>query len=185
MHFSHFHLQLRADAKFNLIVTRILGQYITFRAKKTAANRSLGNEQVMEICAEIWNQIDRFVGPNYAQIIMILLLTTPQDYALDVVLYPLFNKTHELILRQQRQTLPEIIVIILAVLFYRHWIKMCTTKEDTNRHNKKAMTSLQKNFDSDPMFPWFKKEVLPEYMVFVRSVDDRIYHSYSYKETIW
>lgn len=172
---------MKSDAKFNLIATRILGQYITFRAKKTAANKLLGSEQVMEICQEIWGQIESFVGPNYAQIIMVLLKTTPDIYSLDVILYHLFNKTHELIIRQQKQpqTLPQVIVIILAVLFYKHWYEMFTTKKDRRVHENKAWLSLKTNFGVLP------DDVASELMVFVRSVDDRFHHAFLGKWKIW
>lgn len=182
MFFFSFQLQLRADAKFNLIVTRILAQYINFRARKTAANKLLGKEQVLEICQEIWQQIDSFVGSNFVQVIMILLRTDPKDYKLDVVLYPLFDKTHELVLRQQRQTFPEILIIILAVLFYKHWLQMCTRKEDKEMHTNKALTSLRKNFERMP------EKVDKKFIGFIRRVDDRFYQTYRYnryKRTIW
>lgn len=171
-------LQLRADARFNLIVTRILAQYISFRARKTAANKSLSKEQIHEICYEIWQQMDSFVGLNFSQRILILLRTDPKDYKLCVVLYHLFEWTHQLILRQQRQTLPEVLVIILVVLFYKHWLQMFTATVDKKLHTKMALTSLEK-------FGCLPRNFDQKFNIFIRMVDDRFYHAYLGKWTIW
>lgn len=170
-------MQLRADAKFNFIVTRILGQYINFRARKTAAIK-WSHEQDKEICQEIWQQMDSFVGSNFVHVIMVLLRTNAEDYKLDCVLYYLFEKTHELILRQQRQTFPEVLIIILAVLFYKHWLQMFRKKQDKISHKEIGKTSLERNFDL------FEQGLEEKWVRFIRC-DDRILQTYLYKGKIW
>lgn len=173
---------MRCDAKFNAIVTRMLGQYINFRARKTAADIKLGNDEVTEICKEIWQQIDSFVGSNYPQVIMVLLLTHTRNYPLDVVLYPLFDKTHELIQRSLSPSFPKILVIILAVLFYKHWLQMCTTDVDVKTFTDKAKISLEK-FGLLP----FKNDIPKKYIGLTRYVDDKIkqYMYYVKNRKVW
>lgn len=176
-----FHLlQLKSDSKFNFIVTRILGQYVNFRARQTAANTLLGKEQVQDICEDIWNKINTFVGPYYTHLIMVMLRTDAKNYPLDVVLYPLFNKTHEVFLRQQRQPFPQIVTIIVAVLFYKHWLEMCTRKRDRQIHREKACTALKKNFDCIKSLTNEEKE---KFSGFQRRVDDRFYHLYKFRHS--
>lgn len=170
-------MQLRADAKFNLIVTRILGQYINFRARKTAAMK-WGKEQDKEIAREIWQQMTSFVGSNFVQVIMVLLRTNAEDLKLACLLYYLFEKTHELILRQQPQTFPEVLIIILAVLFYKHWLQMFPKKQDFKPHLLNGITSLEKNFEI------FEQHLEEKWVRFIRC-DDKILQTYLYKGKIW
>lgn len=164
-----------------MIIIRILGQYVNFRARKTAANKSLVKDQINDICKELWLQIDAFVGFNVMQVIMVLLRTDAKDYPLDVVLYPLFEKVHELFLRgrYQRQTYPEMLTFIITVLFYKHWQLMFTEKEDRKRHGTTALVSLKKNFSRMP------ENTEKKFEGFIRRIDDRIHHAFLYKKTAW
>lgn len=152
---------------------RILGQYVNFRARKTAANKLLVRDQIKEICKEIWMQIVGLVGSNFMQIIMVILRTDVKDYPLDVVLYPLCDKIHEVFLRKWhgRKNFPEILTFIIAVLFYKHWLLMFTVKKDRLKHVKRAMNSLDLNFSTMP------EDTEGRYGFFIRRVDDRIFHT--------
>lgn len=154
---------------------------MNFRARKTAANKSLVKDQINEICKELWLQIDAFVGSNVMHIIMILLRTDPKDYPLDVVLYPLFEKIHELFLRGRyhRQPFPDILTFIITVLFYKHWLLMFTAKEDRLRHGNIAKASINKNFARMP------ENTEKKFEGFIRRIDDRIHHTSLYKKTAW
>lgn len=112
-------------------------------------------------------------------IIMVLLRTDAKDYPLDVVLYPLFEKAHELMLRgrHKRQSFPEILLFILTVLFYKHWQLMFTEREDRRKHIGVARVSITKYFQKMP------ENVEKKYEGFIRRVDDRIHHSSLYKTT--
>lgn len=173
------YLQLKADAKFNLIIIRILGQYVNFRARITAANKSLVKDQIKEICKDIWLQLEIMLSNNFMYIIMVLLRTDAKDYPLDVVLYPLFEKAHELVLRgrHKRQSFPEILLFILTVLFYKHWQLMFTEREDRRKHIGIAKLSITKYFQKMP------ENVEKKFEGFIRRVDDRIHHSSLYKTT--
>lgn len=111
---------------------------------------------------------------------MVLLRTNTKVKTLSVGLYPLFKATHMLILRQQRQTFPRVLVIILTVLFYKHWLKMFGGKcsqQHRKEHFEKAEESL-KQFD---FFP-------PEAgdMKFSRfiAIDDKVKQTLRYRKRI-
>lgn len=179
VYFSIF--QLRTDTKYNYIVTEILGQYINFRARKTSTNKNLGNDAIRAQCSEIWQQVHSIVCLNFVQVLMVLLRTDAQNLPLAVLLYPLFDKTHDIIRRkpQQSDMFPECVVIAATVLFYKHWMQMFTAKSDIEEHKKKAWASLKENFTKIP-FP------LPDKLEsFIRRLDDRIYHTYLYKGDVW
>lgn len=108
-----------------------------------------------------------------------MLLTDAKDYPLDVVLYPLFEKAHELMLRgrHRRQLFPDILVFILTVLFYKHWQQMFTEREDKRKHVNIARISISKYFHKMP------ENLDKMYDGFIRRVDDRIHHSSLYKTT--
>lgn len=161
-----------------MIVSRIFAKYISFRAHQAAANKKLGQTQVDDLCLDIWKQMGSLVGENYSQRILILLRTDPTDYKLCVVLHPLFEWTHQEILRYQPQTLPQILVIILVVLFYKHFLLMCTEEEDRRKHMAMAMSSLR-------MFGRMPRPVDKKYNLIIRNVDDRIHHAYLGNRTIW
>lgn len=160
------------DPRYNLIVIRILGEYVNFRARKTAANKLLVRCQIKEICKEIWMQIFGLVGSNFMQMIMVILRTNVKDYPLDVVLYPLCDKIHETFLRRKhgQNSFPEILTFVIAVLFYKHWILMFTMKKDLRKHVKKATISLDLNFTTMPVDPERRYS-------FIRLIDDRIRHT--------
>lgn len=167
-------LQLRSNAKFNFVVTNLLGRYINFRATLVAANRAIDNDQVQEICDDLWIQIESLAGSNIVYIIMVLLKTDAKNYPLDVVLYKLFEKAHLVMLRNQysRLPFPRTLTIILTVLFYRHWMQMCTYERDLIKHKRYAKTAINSLF-------YFHLENLSEthvYFGFLR-IDDRFLQS--------
>lgn len=158
---------------------RILGLYVNFRARITAANKTLIKDQIREICKDLWLQLETMLSNNFMYIIMVLLRADAKDYPLDVVLYPLFEKAHELMLRgrHKRQMFPEILVFILTVLFYKHWQLMFTEKDDRRRHIGLAKLSICKYFEKMP------ENIEKKYEGFVRRIDDRIHQSAIYKTT--
>lgn len=129
-----------------MILTRILGQYVNFRARKTAVNKHLKSSQINEICKEVWMQIVGLVGSSFIHVIMVILRTDVQDYPLDVLLYPLCKMIHARLLRETPDNFPRIIIIIVAVLFYKNWLLMCTQSIDRKRHRNLAKNSLEMNF---------------------------------------
>lgn len=164
---------------FNHIVCKMLGQYVNFRARQIAANKALSQDQINEYCCDIWQHINAFVGASIFFIIMVLLRTDAKNYPLDVVLYPLFKKAHELLLRQQdsRRTFPKVLAIILTVLFYKHWLQMCTTPKDRDKHTQWAKNAIIAN-----RFVRFEREGdSKKFSKFFR-IDDRIFHAYIYNK---
>lgn len=177
------YLQLRSDAKFNFIVCKMLGSYVNFRARQTAANKALSQEQINECCCDIWQHVNSFAGSSIFFIIMVLLRTDAKNYPLDVVLHPLFHKAHELLLRQQesRRSFPQVLTIILTVLFYKHWLQMCTTPKDRFEHKRWAKNAINSNhFERFERLP---KNEMGKFRGFFR-IDDRIYQTYKYNNTI-
>lgn len=164
-------MQLRYDSKFGAIVTPMLGQYVNFRARKTFADKSISGEGLYEIGDEILHQIKTIVGSNNSKIIMVLLLTKPKQYELDVLLYPIFERTHEMILRQRDNSFPKFLVVILTVLFYKHWLQMCTTNKDKEEFTKKALQSLKLNFGK---YIPFQDEIPKKCEVITRGFDDKV-----------
>lgn len=161
----------------------MLGRYINFRASQTAANKGLGKKQVMEICNDIWLQIETLVGSSIVHIIMVLLKTDPKNYPLDVVLYPLFQKAHEIVLRKQYlcQPFPKTIRIIVTVLFYKHWLQMCTRQSDTEKHRTFARNAINANFVCFERLDPESKRQMDELL----RINDRFYQAYLYKHKIW
>lgn len=176
--FACVHLQLKIDEKYNLILIRILGQYINFRSRMTAANKTLGKDETREICKDIWLQLEVMLSNNFIYIILVLLRTDAMDYPLDVVLYHLFEKAHELMLHDQHlnQTFPRILVFIITVLFYKHWLLMFTEKEDRERHIECAKLTIRK-------FQKLPNNIEVKYKGFIRRIDDRILQCWLYKTT--
>lgn len=147
---------------------------MTFRARKTDANKTLQRAQILDICKEIWLQIDSLVGSNLMQIIMVILRTNPRDFGLCVILFPLSKEIHHSILRGRynQQQFPKILVFIITVLFYKHWLLMMTRQLDIVEHKKLARTSLKKNFGPIP------QQTSSIYDGFIRRIDDRINHAH-------
>lgn len=162
-----------------MIVIRILGLYVNFRSRITAANKLLVRDQIKDVCKDVWLQLETMLSNNFMYIIMVLLRTDAKDYPLDVVLYPLFEKAHELMLRGRhtRQIFPDILVFILTVLFYKHWQLMFTEKEDRERHVGLAKLSIGRYFQKMP------EHLEKKYEGFIRRIDDRIHQSAIYKIT--
>lgn len=156
-----------------------MSQYVNFRARITSANESLVKDQIDEICNEIWLQLEIMLSNNFMHIIMVLMRTDAKVLKLAVLLYPLFSKAHELMLRgrHKRQSFPEILLFILTVLFYKHWKLMLTTPEDRFKHHNDAKLSINKYFQKMP------ENVEKKFDGFIRRVDDRIHHSSLYKTT--
>lgn len=149
----------------------MLGQYVNFRARRTVSDANVKEEDRYSIGDEILHQIISIVGSNNSKIIMVLLLTKPKQYELDFLLYPIFERTHELILRQRDNSFPKFLVVILTVLFYKHWLQMCTTREDRKEFRKKAFHSLKLNFGK---FIPFQDEIPKKCEVITRGFDDKV-----------
>lgn len=157
-----------------------MGLYVNFRSRITAANRTLVKDDIRMICEDVWLQLETILSNNFMRIMMVLLRTDAKDYPLDVVLYPLFEKVHDLMLmceRHMRQIFPKILVFIITVLFYKHWQLMFTEKEDRERHIKLAKLSICKYFQKMP------ENIEKKYEGFIRRIDDRIHQSAIYKTT--
>lgn len=151
---------------------------MNFRARLTAANKSLVKDQIDGICSEIWSQLAVLLYNRLIYIIMVLLRTDAKDYPLDVVLYPLFERTHELMLRgRHKRVFPEVLLFIITVLFYKHWHQMFTEKEDKRKHVGFARICINKHFQRMP------ENLEKKFEGFVRRVDDRIYHTSLHKTT--
>lgn len=151
---------------------------MNFRAAQTAANKALDKKQVMEICNDIWLQIETLVGSSIVHIMMVLLKTDAKNYPLDVVLYPLFQKAHEIILRKQylSQPFPKTIRIVITLIFYKHWLQMCTRRIDIKKHTNFAENAIDANFTVfDRLDPSTQKKMT----CFLR-VSDRFYQAYLY-----
>lgn len=133
----------------------------------------------MDICKEIWLQIDSLVGSNLMQIIMVILRTNPRDFGLCVILFPLSREIHHSILRRRynQQPFPEILVFIITVLFYKHWLLMMTRRLDYVEHKKLARTSLKENLGRIP------QHTSGIYDGFIRRIDDRINHAHWLKRS--
>lgn len=163
---------MRSDGKFNHYVCHMLGDYVNFRAR--TANINVSQDQMNDICSDIWQHIDGLSGSSICFIIMILLRTASKNYSLAPVLHPLFYKTHEVLLRQQEshRLFPKWLTIILTVLFYKHWFEMCTTLKDKKSHHDWAINAIKAN-DFDRFGNHMK---LDKYKTIFRS-DDRFLHA--------
>lgn len=137
----------------------------------------------MEICNDIWLQIETLVGSSIVHIIMVLLKTDPKNYPLDVVLYPLFQKAHEIILRKQYlcQPFPKTIRIILTVLFYKHWLQMFTWPSDTEKHRIFAKNAITANFVRFDRLDASTRNQMDK----ILRINDRFIQAYIYKYKIW
>lgn len=167
------------DRKFNLILIRILAQYVNFRSRLTAANQSLIKDQIKDICKEIWLKLELLLSDKFVYIVMVMLRTDAKDYPLDVILYPLFERTSELMLngRHKRENFPEILLFIITILFYKHWQLMFTESEDRRRHHRLAHASITKHFQRMP------ENIERRYEGFVTRIDDRIYQTSLFRRT--
>lgn len=114
---------------------------------------------------------------------MVLLRTSSKSYDLAVVLYPLFEKVHELISngRHKHINIPEILIFIITVLFYKHWLQMFTEKDDKIKHYNFAKKSIIENFTEMPKVP---SDLESTYEGFIRRIDDRFHPSRNYKNAL-
>lgn len=176
------HLQLRSDKKFTRIVSRMLGQYINFHAKKVADNQSMTQVTIKALCGEIWQQIEYFVGLSYSQVIMILLRTNPKEKTNSPILFPLFEATHTLIQRREPQAYPKVLVIILTVLFYYHWLQMFGPPYYTLPRKKHEKVKREKNLMRAQFLGIFEASLRSEQ--FEKFPDDAKLPKYSYLQAI-
>lgn len=91
-------------------------------------------------------QIVGLVGSSFVHVIMVILRTDVKNYPLDVLLYPLCKMIHARLLRETPSNFPRLIIIIVAVLFYKNWLRMCTQSIDRKRHKYLGRNSLEMNF---------------------------------------
>ena len=161
-------------------MTRILAQYVDFRARMTAANKSLVADQIKEITNELWNHLEMLLNGNFINIVMCLLRTDAKNYPLDVVLYPLFENAHQFMLvgRHKAENPPDVVIAIVTVLFYKHWLLMFTQNDDRRRHITSARASITRFFTKMPKF------IDNRYDGLIRRVDDRIHHATIYRTNI-
>lgn len=149
-------------------MTEILSLYVTFQARYVGANEQIRGPKLDMICNNVWLKINTYVGPEYAQIIMVLLRTNPRAHdgsvptktcekkgAVDpkpaapkyntqcVLLSKLFDAVDELIKRQQPQHLPKAITMLLAVMFYKLWFLMMDKESNQTTHNDNAKLVLK------------------------------------------
>lgn len=170
---------MRYDSKFNFITVKIVGKYVEFRARQTNADKTLTQPQVNAIRDEVWQQIESLVGSSIVHIIMVLLQWNPKRLEQCVLYHPLFKKAHEIIERQTKLLpgFPRTLRMILTLLFYKLWLEMCTSADDTSKHVPKALAGL--NLCG---FTYFEKDD-PEIKKYVHffDIDDKFYHKLYYR----
>lgn len=158
---------------------RILSQYVNYRARFAAANKNLKQERIDNILRDIWFQLQVMLFGNLTYVTLVLLRTDVKNYSLDIILYPLFAKAHELMVDGCHidTCFPPIMSFIATVLFYKQWQQMFTEKDDKRKHIGYARKSMCNHFQQMP------EHTEKMYDGFIRRVDDRIYHSALNKTT--
>lgn len=166
-----FSFQFKDDPKYNLIILRILSQYVNFRARSTACNQTLVQSEISKIVEHIWLQMQVLLSSNFMCVVMVLLGTDAKDLPQDHILYPLFEKANEFLSCgvHIQQDFPEILTCILTILFYKHWGLI--SKKDSVKHKRSAKMSLKKYYNRMP------DDSTGVYEGFVRRVDDRLYNA--------
>lgn len=171
--------QLKSDLKFNFILIKILSRYVNFRAHQVAAIQS--RDTRMEECNSVWHQINSLLSYDVNYVILLLLRTDVKRDNLHLcrLLYPLFSRVHYLIFQGHHKQLPmpEVLVFIITVLFYKHWTIMLTNVKDKVDHFKSWRICLEKHFVYMP------KPMTNIYDGFIRRVDDRFNHASLYGKT--
>lgn len=171
---------MKADLKYNFLIIKILSQYVNFCARQVATMRSLSREKIMELCSPVWHQINSLLSGDVNFIILLLLRSDiKKDLRLCKLLYPLFNKAHFFIFcgKHKKLPMPEILVFIITVLFYKHWKTMLTTIKDKMDHYRIWRICIRKHFLHMP------KPANMIYNDFIRRVDDQFVNALLYGKT--
>lgn len=157
---------------------RILGDYVNFRAKRGKGAKV--KTEIDRITEDIWSKLELILSNNFIYIVMVLLRTDAKNYPLDVILHPLFQRAHSLMLNRRHvdeKALPYILLYIVTVLFYKHWTSMCTEKIDIRKHECFAHESIPKYFQRLP------KKVEKKYDWLFRLIGDRFDNAADYNWT--
>lgn len=160
------------------MIVRILGVYVNFRANqgKDAQTKT----EIDRITENIWSKLELILSNNFIYIVMVLLRTDAKNYPLDVILYPLFQRAHSLMLNRRHvdeKALPYVLLHIVTVLFYKHWKSMCTEMIDIKKHECLAHESITKYFEELP------KGIEKKYDRLFRLVGDRFGNAADYNWT--